>query len=285
MRMIKTRRQWFLVILVMSFSGLMSCFATPSRIPTFPSVPSLPSGDEVMRKSREHLDQIQDEKSKIILTLIAKDASQQETVIWRYWKNKNTREGFTSKSIFFTELPMALRGQAFLVWDYSVEGRPQDLWIYLPHLRNIRRVPPQDHGTAFMGSDLTFADMGQRRLNEDTHKTIGRDIYRGVACFVVDSIPKGKKGVYGKTVTWVSEDHYTVQRIDYYDQKGEFLKQQTIDWEILNDKGSDIYFWKKTNVVNMQNHHRTVLEISNRTINIGLSDDDFTERALKAGGL
>lgn len=280
----KTHRQWFLVILVMSFSGLMGCFDT-LRIPTSPAVPSLPSGDEVIRKSREHLDQIQDERSKIILTLIARDGSEQETVIWRYWKNKNNREGFASKSIFFTESPVSLRGQAFLVWDYSIEGRPQDLWIYLPHLRNILRVPPQEQGAPFMGSDLTFADMGQRRLNEDTHKTIGRDIYRGVACFVVESIPKGKKGVYGKTVTWVSEDHYTVQKIDYYDQKGEFLKQQTIDWEILNDKGKDIYFWKKTGVVNMQNHHRTVLEIRNRTINMGLSDDDFTERALKAGGL
>lgn len=280
----RNRQQWALVILIMSLSGFIGCSAIPP-IPSSPSIQSLPSGEEIIKKSREHLDQIQDEKSKIILKLIAKDGSQQEIIMRRYWKNYNNREEVISKSILFTEAPLSLHGQAFLIWDYSTEGKPQDLWIYLPSALKVFRVPPRDQGDAFMGSDLTFADMGLRHLKEDTHHTIGREIYQGVACFIVESIPKEKKGVYGKTVTWVSEDHYTVQRIDYYDLKGKFLKQQTIDWEILNDKGSDIYFWKKTNVVNMQNHHRTVLEIRNRTINIGLSDDDFTERALKARGL
>jgi len=209
--------------------------------------------------------------------------------MWRYWKNYNNRDGVVSKSILFTESPFDQRGQAFLVWDYSAEGKPQDLWVYLPPLHSIDskvlRVPPRQQGAAFMGSDLTFADMGQRRLDEDIHNTIGRDIFRRVACFIVESIPKEKKGVYGKTVTWVSEDHYTTQKIDYYDQNGVFLKQQTIDWEILQDMGSDTYFWKKTDVVNEQTAHRTMLKISNRNINIGLSDDDFTERTLSAGGL
>lgn len=78
---------------------------------------------------------------------------------------------------------------------------------------------------------------------------------------------------------------YTVQRVDYYDRKCKFLKQQIIDWEILKDKGNDRYFWKKTQVANMQNLHRTILEISNRETNLGLSDDDFNERALRAGHL
>jgi len=205
--------------------------------------------------------------------------------MWRYWKNYSNRDGIVSKSILFTEAPPSLHGQAFLVWDYSTKGKPQDLWMYLPSLLNILRVPPREQGDAFMGSDLTFADMGQRRLDEDIHNTIGRGIFWGVACFIVESVPKGKEGVYGKTVTWVSEDHYTTQKIDYYDWKGVFLKQQTIDWEILSDKRNDGYFWKKTIVVNIQTDHRTVLEIDNRKINLGLSDDDFTDRALRAGSL
>lgn len=63
------------------------------------------------------------------------------------------------------------------------------------------------------------------------------------------------------------------------------MKQQIIDWEILTDKGNDRYLWKKTIVVNMQTGHRTVLEIDHRKINIGLFDDDFTERSLRAGSL
>jgi len=280
----KKRGQWFLIILIIRFSGFMGCSATPS-IPTAPPIRSLPSGEAIIKKSREHLDQIQDEKSRIILKLVAKDSSQLEIIMWRYWKNYKSRDGLLSKSILFTEAPPDLFGQAFMIWDYSVKGKPQDLWMYLPSLRNILRVPQQEQGAAFMGSDLTFADMGQRRLDEETHNTIGRDLYKGVASYIVESIPTEKKGVYGKTITWVSEDHFTVQRIDYYDLKGKFLKQQIIDWEILKDKSNNGYFWKKTTVVNMQSGHRTVLEIGNRTINLDISDDDFTERSLRAGTL
>lgn len=164
----KKRRQWFWGLLIVSFTGFISCSATPP-IPTSPPILSMPSGEEIIKKSREHLDQIQDEKSRVILKLIAKGDSQQEIVMWRYWKNYSNREGIVSKSIFFTEAPSSLRGQAFLIWDYSIKGKPQDLWMYLPSLLNILRIPPREQGDAFMGSDLTFADMGQRRLDEDTH--------------------------------------------------------------------------------------------------------------------
>ena len=136
-----------------------------------------------------------------------------------------------------------------------------------------------------MGSDLTFGDMGQRRLDEDTHKTIGEETYRDVPCYVVESAPKEEESIYSKKISWVSKQDYTIQKIDYYDRNGRLLKRQTIDWQTLKEKGEDIFVWKKTEIVNVQNGHKTIFEVSDLKLNIGLSDGDFTERVLRIGGL
>jgi len=266
--------------------GLSPVFTAAQTAPA-PSAPSgqLPSGADVMKKSKDLLYRIQDQKNKVTLKLIEKDGAQREIVVWRYWKNYNNQDGFGSKTVLFTESPADSRGVAFLIWDYSAEGKPEDLWLYLPALRNTRRISARDQNDAFLGSDLTFGDMGQRRLDEDDHKTLGEETFRGVPSFIVESIPKDKDTIYGKKLTWVSEVDYTIQKIDYYDQNGRLLKRQTIDWQTLKDRGNDVYVWKKTEIVNVQNGHKTIFEVSDLTLNVGLTDADFTERVLKTGGL
>jgi hypothetical protein len=72
---------------------------------------------------------------------------------------------------------------------------------------------------------------------------------------------------------------FTPVKIDYYDRKGELLKTQAIEWQ-HPDK---VWAWRKAEVKNVQTAHRTLFEISDLKNNVGLSDDDFTERALKTG--
>ena len=250
-----------------------------------PPAGSAPVGEEIIKKSKALLYKIQDQKNKVTLKLIEKDGSQREIVAWRYWKNYNNQDGFDSKTVLFTESPADSRGVGFLIWDYSEEGKPDDLWLYLPALRITRRISSRDQNDAFLGSDLTFGDMGQRRLDEDVHRTLGEEAFRGVQCWVVESLPKEKETIYGKKLTWVSQVDYTIQKIDYYDRNQKLLKRQTIDWQTVKDRGNDVFVWKKTDILNVQNGHKTIFEVSDLTLNVGLSDGDFTERVLKTGGL
>lgn len=244
-----------------------------------------PSGEEIIKKSKELLYRIQDQKNKVTLKLIEKDGAQRDIVAWRYWKNYNNQDGFDSKMVLFTDSPADSRGVAFLIWDYSAEGKPDDLWLYLPALRNTRRISSRDQNDAFMGSDLTFGDMGQRRLDEDTHTMVGEEVFRAVPCFVVESVPREKESIYSKKRISVSKKDYTVQKVEYFDQNKRLLKVQTIDWQTLKEKDTDIFVWKQSNIENRQNHHRTIFEVSDLKLNLGLADGDFTERVLKAGGL
>lgn len=244
-----------------------------------------PIGEEIIEKSKALLYRIQDQKNKVTLKLIERDGSKREIVAWRYWKNYNNQEGFDSKTVLFTESPPDSRGVAFLIWDYGAEGKPDDLWLYLPALRNTRRISSRDQNDAFMGSDLTFGDMGQRRIDEDTHTLIGEEEYRSIPCYVVESVPKEADSIYGKKVSWISKKDATIQKIDYYDRNGRLLKRQTIDWQTVKHKGQEIFVWDKTDIVNVQTGHKTVFEVGDLKLNIGLRDSDFTERVIRTGGL
>lgn len=271
----------FLMVLLLAILNT-PFFPASAQTPPAPEAP-LPTGEEIIKKSKDLLYQIDDQKNKVTLKLIDKNASAIEIVAQRYWKNYKGADGFSSKTVIFTESPADSRGQAILIWDHTTEGKAEDLWIFLPSLRNTRRLLPQQQDEAFMGSDLSFADMGQRRLDEDTHEMIREEVYKGIPCFIVESAPKDKESPYSKKVSWVSKGDYTIQKIDYYDRNGKMLKRQTIDWQSLKDKGNSIFVWKKTEVVNVQKEHKTIFEVSELKINTGLADADFTERVLTRG--
>lgn len=238
-----------------------------------------PSGEEIMRRSRDLIYKIHDQKNTVTLRLIDKGGAERKIVANRFWKNYNEEGDFDSKTILFTEFPPDARGTAFLIWDYSTQDKPDDLWIYLPALKTTRRVGARDQNDAFMGSDLTFADMGQRRLDEDTHTFVHEEVFSGEPAYVVESVPKEKDSIYSKKISWISKKDLTVLKIDYYDRNDRPLKRQVIEWQTLGG----VFVWRRSEIRNEQTSHRTVLEVSDLKVNIGLSDSNFTERVLKTG--
>lgn len=239
---------------------------------------SAPTGLEIMKKARD-LYLAQDQISTVTLTLREKGGAERKIVTRRLWKNYQGEEGLDSKTLFWTEFPPDNRGTGFLIWDYAIEGKPDDLWLYLPSLRQSRRMTTRDQDDAFMGSDLTFADMGQRRLDEDDHKLLGEESYQKTPCYVVESIPKEGNSIYSKRISWVSKKDWLTLKVDYYDRKGDLLKTRTIVWQ--EKEGFHVY--RESVVRNVQTGHSTVFAISDLKVNNGLRDEEFSERNLRRG--
>ncbi len=248
--------------------------ASPGRGDT----PNPNMGLEIMKKARG-LYGGEDQRSTVTLRLINKGGDERRIVTQRFWKSYGGKDGFDSKTLFFTEYPPDAKGVGFLIWDYSEPGRPDGLWLYLPTLRTTRPLSTRDQNDAFMGSDLTFGDMGQRRLDEDQHVLVKEETLQGVSCYVVESTPKEAGGIYSKKLVWVSKADSTILKIDYYDVKKELLKTQALEWQRV---GKALVF-KKMEVTNVQTQHKTIYEISDLKIDSGLRDEDFTERVLKTG--
>ena len=137
-------------------------------------------------KKVDELPQGDDQKSTVTLRLISVQGQERKIVTSRYWKTTG-KEGFYSKTLF-TDFPPDVKSTGFLIWDYAQEGKTDGSGYTLP-LRKVSTVSSRDQNDAFMGSDLTFADMGQRRLDEDEHKLSERSRVTKT-CYVVESTPK-----------------------------------------------------------------------------------------------
>jgi outer membrane lipoprotein-sorting protein len=236
------------------------------------------TGLEVMKKKSEAY-MANAQISRVTLRLFTKEGDEKKIVTRRYWKNFKGKEGMATKTLFFTEFPPDAKGTGFLIWNYTEAGKPDNLWLYLPSLRQSRQVSSRQQDDAFMGSDLTFGDMGLRRIEEDDHKLLKEEACGTEQCYVVESVSKDKEGVYSKKVLWITKTDFITMKIDYYDRKGELLKTQKMNWQ----EASGYKAWKSSEVVNVQTRHKTIFEISDLIMNPALSDDTFTERTLKTG--
>jgi outer membrane lipoprotein-sorting protein len=259
------------VLAVLAAAALGVALAGPAR-----AADAL-TGTQIIQKSQE-LFQGKDQRSTVTLELINADGSTRKIVTKRLWIDFGGKDGYAAKTEFFTLFPPDSKGVGFLIWDTADPNKKDQLWLYLPSLRQVRQVSVRDQDDAFMGSDLTFADMGQRLVAEDAHTLVGEEDVDGQPCYVVESVPI-TESIYGKKRLWVQKSDFTTVRIDYYDRKQDLLKTQKISW--IRDGKLRVY--KELDVRNVQTGHRTVYTISDMETNVGLDDRDFSERALQRG--
>lgn len=197
----------------------------------------------------------------------------------RYWINMEDKEGFNEKTIIFFDKPSDVKGTSLLNWSYIDIKKDDDQWLYLPALRKIKRIASADKEKSFMGSDLTYDDMGDRKIEEDDHKLIGTEDINGNICYVIEMTPREKGYMYSKKTMWIDTEEYIDYRTDFYDRKGRFLKRQDNTWT----KVDGIWVTRKIAVKNEQTGHSTVVEIDKIKVNTGLKESRFTKRVMESG--
>jgi outer membrane lipoprotein-sorting protein len=245
-----------------------------------PASPYALTANEIASKS-EDVYPGSDQRSKLTFLIRDPDGSERKVILRRYWKNYKTDKNIESKVLVFHEYPPDTKGTSFMVWSYKLAAnKPEDLWLYLPILRKVQKVP-EHPDEIFSGANLRPADMIPRPMELDKHTLLREETVENQDYYVVESVPKSRTATYpyGKLVKWVTKDNFLKERIDYYDQKGALLKKQITSWK----KTGDAWIWEKVILTNVQNNVQTTLSISDTEINTGLSDDVFTERTMRIG--
>ena len=92
-----------------------------------------------------------------------------------------------------------------------------DQWVYLPALGNSRRIPSGRQGGRFVGSDLLFEDLQDRKVALDSHRWLETVDYEGVQAELIESIPLDPaNSVYGKRLSWIHPEIAMPLRVDFY---------------------------------------------------------------------
>lgn len=125
-------------------------------------------------------------------------------------------KGETVNLIRFLE-PRDVAGTGLLSID-KADGS-NDQYLYLPALDRVRKVSGDRKGGRFVGSDLFFEDLQERRPDKDRHRTLGRETVGTVACEVVESIPLDlSDSVYRRRLSWIDAQTSLVHRMDYFEK-------------------------------------------------------------------
>ena len=232
-------------------------------------------GREIIQKVKDRADG-DDSQSTMTMTLINKRGKQRVRQLKMWMKEY----GKDSKSLMFFESPADVKGTGFLQFTYDDPSRDDDNWLYLPALKRVRRIAGSSKNDYFMGSDFTYADMGDRSLDEDTHTLLREEVIEYEACWVVISESKDDDYMYSKVVSYIRMDNFMERKIEFFDRKGHLLKVLTIpEYEEIDGFLTPL----KMEMDNSQEEHKTVLEFTDFKYNTGISDSIFRQSTLERG--
>ncbi|MFQ5455926.1 MAG: outer membrane lipoprotein-sorting protein [Nitrospirota bacterium] len=229
--------------------------------------------------NRDQREDGDDQTSEARFTLINKRGQKRIRETIRYWKDYDGKDGFDEKMVIFFKSPPDIKNTGFLNWSYIDIERDDDKWLYLPALKKVRRISAGDKEDSFMGTDFTFDDMGDRKVEEDRHHLIKSDSFDGRECYVVESTPKDKDYMYSKQITWVDKERWVDLKTEYYDRKSRLLKTLITKWQQVNN----IWSPKSLHMENHRTGHQTTIDISDVKFNIGLKESIFKKARLKRG--
>ena len=192
--------------------------------------------------------------------------------------------GDVKKSVIVFARPKDVAGVSYLSHDYpdNDDGtkKDSDSWLYMPAMKKVRRISGSGKDDDFMGTDFTYADMGDRGLTKDTFTLLGEDTVDGIACWMVESVAKDKSEKTQRRVIWYGKENYKVVKGEYYD------KQNTLT-RVLSCSGitkiDGIWTVGKMFMRNVKTDHTTLLELRNVKYNMAVDDNMFTVSAIEKG--
>jgi hypothetical protein len=188
------------------------------------------------------------------------------------------------KTLVRFSYPNDIKSTAFLVWEH--EAADDERFLYLPALGRVRRIAGEEKQESFVGSDLSYEDIGGRDVADYTYTFAGPDAVWTAAdgtkhpAWSLESRAKDPKAVYPRSVSLVRKDSFVVVHADIYNPRNERAK--VFDVRTL-DRVDGIWTVMSLVVANERDRTRTELDTTAIRYNVGLSDGDFTRRQLEQG--
>jgi len=216
-----------------------------------------------------------DMTSNLTMTLINKSGKERIRKIKQLTKDM----GDVEKSIMFFQSPADVKNTSFMSWTYDSD-KSDDQWIYLPTLKKVKRISSDGKSDYFMGSDFTYDDLGDRKLDDDTHQLLREEAIDGIDYYVVESISKDEDYMYSRTITWIRADNFIGLKKEFYDEDEDLLKTLKIK---KFEEISGFLVITSSEMENVQKNHRTTMILDNVEINTGISDSKFSERMMMRG--
>ena len=214
--------------------------------------------------------------------MVLKNKSGKESI--RKFKNttlENSDPAEGDKGIIVFLEPRDVRGTALLTHT-KIEPDDDSQWIFLPAVKRVKRISSSNRTGKFVSSEFSYEDLGSEEVADNDHMWIEDapcPTDAALVCGTVESTPKNKKSGYSKRVSYTDLDEYRLQRVEFYNRRGDLEKILTFnDYRQYEGK-----FWRSHDMVmeNKQTGKSTRLSWGDYSFSTGVSERAFTPQALE----
>lgn len=176
--------------------------------------------------------------------------------------------------------PPDVKGTVSLLIEHS--DKDDDMWIYLPALKKVRRLVSNNKKNSFVGTDFSYADVIGYKVGEWSYKLLKEELVEGQPCYVIEALPKSDaiktSNGYSKRIGWLRKDNFMAVKMDYWDEAGRLLKTSTFTDIQLVDQKRDKWQAMRLEASNVQTGHRTIIKFNDFKANQRVKDEFFTTR-------
>jgi len=180
--------------------------------------------------------------------------------------------------------PGDIKGTGLLVWEHPTAE--DERFLYPPALGRVRRIAGSEKQESFVGSDLSYEDIGGRELDDYTYAFAQRDSTwagpdgRTYPAWQLESKANDVQAAYPRAVSVVRKDNFVVVAADIFNRRNE--REKRYDVRRL-ERIEGVWTAMDVTMTNALQKTRTELSVTSARYNVGLTDADFSRRALEQG--
>lgn len=181
------------------------------------------------------------------------------------------------KSLIVFNSPKDVKGTSTLTFTHKTGT--DDQWLFLPSIKRVKRISSNNKSGPFVGSEFAYEDLSSQEIEKYLYKFLEEK----EGLLIVEQDPVDPKSGYTRRIVTYNKDiGYRIEKVEFYDRKNALLKTLTYsDYKLYKNK-----FWRAGtfSMVNHQSNKETLLRFSEYNFEVNLSEEDFTQVALKRAG-
>jgi len=189
--------------------------------------------------------------------------------------------GDANKMLIKFIAPADVKGTTLLVYDYDIKS--DNMWIYMPALRKVRRIVSSEKGKSFMGSEFTNADMSKPNVTDFSYSILGKENFQGKTCWKIQQTCRTEtiqdENGYRKKISLIDNSSYLCYKVEFYDFSGKLLRVQLLDKYKKQTNGKSFaYFMQMENV---QTGRKSIMTVDKFQAGSQLPESAFSPSALE----
>jgi len=224
--------------------------------------------DEITDKMEETSPDFTTQKTISEMILIDKDGKEEIREMIMFSQKEENDE--TSSLMRFLS-PKSIKGVTLLNINSG-----EKIYLYMPAYDKPRRIAGSSKGDEFMGTGLSYEDMGMNYKDKDYEKKL---LEETESVYIIEVIPSGEDISYKKIILMVDKEKFYTTEVEFYDMSENLTKTLEIAKIKIDDKGKitpmEIVF------TDTEENKKTKIVIKEMEYNVELSSSFFSIRTLK----